>query len=774
MMGVQPVAAGEDTQWHARFSIGWPDWVVLLFCVFAVAFVVGIYLKEGGTASRSLKFFLAIVRLLVIALIVMMIGGLEISIDRTGLPYLVFMVDDSESMSVEDQRESAGQTRQSRLQRVVEWMSRSDSKPIRELTQQHKLQLYAHSTAPRLLGTYLDSAQVDEMREHLSQLQPAGSESRLGSNLRSVLNSLRGTPPSAVVMITDGVTTKGESLQQAAQYAARKQIPVFTIGVGDPNEQQDLELADLLVDPTVFVDDNVTFEAKLSGQGFAGKEVTVQLKEKGNDTPLDEQKYTIDEEGKPVRVRLNHRPTQPGTYEYTLTVPVEERELVAENNSLQRRIQVVDEKVRVLYVDSFPRYEFRYLKNLLERERTVELSVLLLDADPEYVQQDRTAIGFFPTSKQELFEFDVLIFGDVAPSLLSQAQLANVEEFVQVKGGGFLLIAGRNFAPQSYRDTVLEDFLPIEIGPAANAGKDDNIAQGFTPRLTLEGKASPMFRFAADAQENEKIWNNFPPVFWFAHVDKAKPGAQVLVEHPSLSSNGEPLPIVATQFFGAGRTYFQGFDSTWRWRHRVEDLYHGRYWVQTIRYLSRAKLLGKNRAVEFLLDQRKYQRGEPVTIRVRFLDESIAPKSDDGVTVVLEQQGQGQQTLTLHRLPGPRAIFETVLGQSRDGKYSVRLSNPVLDDQSPPTEEFEVVPPPGELDNVQLNEAELRQVAQATGAAFYPLDQADRIFTQLPKGRRVALHTDPPIPLWNTWPVLAVFFSLLLLEWVLRKRQSMV
>src|SRR5690606_34812358 len=136
--------------------------------------------------------------------------------------------------------------------------------------------------------------------------------------------------------------------------------------------------------------------------------------------------------------------------------------------------------------------------NLLERERTAELSVLLLDSDAEYVQQDRTAIGFFPTSKQDLFEYDVLIFGDVAPTLFSQAQLSNIEEFVRSKGGGFLLIGGRNFAPQSYRDTALEDLLPIEIGPASNVGRDAAIAQGFTPRLTLEGKTSPMFRFAAD------------------------------------------------------------------------------------------------------------------------------------------------------------------------------------------------------------------------------------------------------------------------------------
>ena len=44
----------------------------------------------------------------------------------------------------------------------------------------------------------------------------------------------------------------------------------------------------------------------------------------------------------------------------------------------------------------------------------------------------------------------------------------------------------------------------------------------------------------------------------------------------------------------------------------------------------------------------------------------------------------------------------------------------------------------------------------------------------LPKPEKVPLDTDPPIPLWNTWPVLAVFLGLLTAEWLLRKRKQMV
>ena len=51
----------------------------------------------------------------------------------------------------------------------------------------------------------------------------------------------------------------------AARYARRKGVPLFTVGLGSEQPVRDLELADLLVDEVVFVDDVVNFEFKLTG-----------------------------------------------------------------------------------------------------------------------------------------------------------------------------------------------------------------------------------------------------------------------------------------------------------------------------------------------------------------------------------------------------------------------------------------------------------------------------------------------------------------------------
>ena len=66
------------------------------------------------------------------------------------------------------------------------------------------------------------------------------------------------------------------------------------------------------------------------------------------------------------------------------------------------------------------------------------------------------------------------------------------------------------------------------------------------------------------------------------------------------------------------------------------------------------------------------------------------------------------------------------------------------------------------------------QVAERTGGKFYTFLTADDLLRQIPPGHKIPLDTDPPIPLWNTWPLLGLFITLLVTEWLLRKRRRML
>jgi hypothetical protein len=217
---------------------------------------------------------------------------------------------------------------------------------------------------------------------------------------------------------------------------------------------------------------------------------------------------------------------------------------------------------------------------------------------------------------------------------------------------------------------------------------------------------------------------------------------------------------------------FNAVDDTWRWRFRVGDRYFGRYWIQTIRFLARSKLLGRKQA-EVSTDRRRYQRNQPVQVRVRFPNPGIAPTGGE-VVVQVERKGQGPRKLTLKASPGTRNVFEGALPQAVEGEYEIRLLPPPVLEGPIPSTTFRVDAPAGELERVQMNESELIRAATTSGGKFYTPATTASLLKDLPRPQKVPLDTDPPIPLWNTWPVLALFLGVITAEWLLRKRKQMV
>ena len=140
------------------------------------------------------------------------------------------------------------------------------------------------------------------------------------------------------------------------------------------------------------------------------------------------------------------------------------------------------------------------------------------------------------------------------------------------------------------------------------------------------------------------------------------------------------------QYVGAGKVLFHATDETWRWRYRVGDVFFARYWVQAIRYLSRSKLLGQRPRGRNQLDRREYRRGETVRLRARFIDEREAPAADDGVTIVLEREGQPHRRVQLHRNPTIAACSKQRANEMVDGSYHVWLAEPAVEGNVPATD----------------------------------------------------------------------------------------
>lgn len=797
-LGLRVPRPGEGTTWRIDWHLPQPVWMVLLAAIITVIFVIDVYRRDAELLRWRNRSLLIGLRLAVFALVLAMLTELSLTIERTGLPIVAVMVDTSASMSLHDQYEP--KTRSSRaaddllknadsnrLSIAQHVLTKNDGQFLRQLEQSHQLRIYQFSetATPLAAGDLgdLSDAQRDpqELKQRfqsalkeINDLKAEGDQTRPAPSANKVLADLRGAPPSALVMLTDGVASLSDSdqLSTMAESARRKGVQLHIVGLGSDAAAKDLALYDTFVDEVAFVGDPILFKAKLKSFGFAGKKLSLQLHLEGEKTILARQEIPAPPDGQTIPVELSYTTEVGGEYDYVLEIAEEAEETNYSNNSETRHVSVREEKIRVLLVDGGPRYEFRFLKQLLERDKSIELSTLLQEADVEYTQEDRTAIGTFPIKKEDLARFDVVILGDISPQLIGTSALENVKEYVRDTGGSVIMIAGPQFNPIGFSGTPLESIAPFDLSSARLPG--DGAIESVHPALTIEGqKGNSLFRLGSSEAESLQIWNGLPNITWMVEISKLKAGARVFAEHPTKNIPNGKMPIILIQQAGAGKILYHATDESWRWRFRTGDLYYGRYWIQAIRYLSRSRMIGKDRTAELTVDQTVYQRGQPATFRVKFMDEKLMPHEADGVTVTVERKGEGRQTVKLSRLRELATVFEGQLSRLPEGTYHGWVSQPAFN-EAPPSVDFRVEVSQRELLRRTMDRPDLQQAAIISHGQFYTLENVDRLPSEIPRGTPVPLETDEPIPLWNRWELFTLVVSLLAAEWMLRKRFKLV
>lgn len=685
-----------------------------------------------------------------------------------------------------------------RLNLIKALIGSGDTEWLQSLLKKRQMRVHVYRVSGQAtqIADLNDPEQCRKMLDDLIDVMPTGETSQLGGDLSSILKTFRGGSLNAIVMFTDGVTTRGEDIPSAARSAARAGVPLHLIGIGDAAEPPDLILSDLRAEEVIHVNDRLVIEAKVSKQGAGLPDsvpVTLSEMRDGQQIELARETVRLDPQGKPVKVRFVHQPKEAGEKTFIIEFPKEARapeDVEPGNDRLEHRVLVAEAKrLRVLLVEGYPRYDFRYVKALFEREseavrgnKSIDIESYLLSASPDHPKQDRTSINRFPTL-DELKKYDVIILGDVDPKQLLRPDVAidSLVKYVRDHGGGLLVLAGQQAMPHAYRDTTLADILPVTCdGPPPQPG--ESFKEPFRPRLTAAGQSHPLFRFSTEEADNTEIWNRLPQLYWYARGYRRRLSAEVLVVHPDHPAEPQPgtaareenHPLILQQFVGAGRVLFIGFDDTWRWRFRDNEVRFNQFWLQAVQVLAR----GRVGRTEVRTDRKTYRRDDPVRVTVRFPDDAPPPEGPVKVSVDRRPPKSGsvprldgeRQTVQLSPREGTRATYEALITRTPEGDYSFTLTTP-QPTGSPPKAEARVLPPPGEMDRIQLNEQDLQRAARESHGVYYPLNKADALPDELPAGPRVALDQPcEPLSIWNHPLMFVLVLSLLTAEWLMRKK----
>jgi len=749
-----------------------PLWVLALVVAPAILlFARWLYRRQGLAQGAWLP---AGLRALTLALLVLFLLHpvrltQKVAIER---PVAAVLLDDSASMRERDLPDLAKRRDLPAGSSRMEVLRAELAAPLAALEERYETQLFAFGDNLRAVGG-------------LADLKAADGSTRLGDALAALAAETRGREVSQVILVSDGKSNAGREAQAALTILTGRRIPVNTIGVGDPDVPRDVRISGVTAPEVALAGDTVTLEINVASRGYPGAPSVLTITDTGSRAELAREDFRLAESTGSTEqsVRVSFVPETDGDLDLAITVAPRPDERDTSNNTERRLLRVEPGRIKVLYVDGYPRFEYSFLMHSLLRFSNVEAQCLLLDASPEFIQESSDgvpALTRFPPTLQDLLAYHVIIFGDVHPQDLGpdhEQYLKNIKTFVEA-GGGFLMQAGPRDAPREYIGTPIADILPVLIGdPATEWAAVADPGAGFHPVLERPRDPHEVVTLAPDLELNRALWeadDGLAPLTWYYPVASARATADVLLTHPrSVNAHG-PHVLLATMYYPQGRTAFLGTDETWRWRFRYLEAYREPFWKGLIRYLALNKLRRSDYRFDLSTDLANYSIGERIAITARVRDSQFTPLVAPGFDVQLVLPDGRRETQTLNR--DEDGVFTGSLVAASPGPYRLWLEDPESPDAGPRSPRIVTASvPSAETDDPILDEPLLTALATSTGGRYVPLARADDLFGNLRDAPRERAVDEPEREeLWSGWFQLLALLALLSAEWIVRKRSNLV
>ncbi len=607
-----------------------------------------------------------------------------------------------------------------------------------------------------------------------------GGDSDLGGALAAIAQRYAGEKLEGIAVVTDGIDRGGlrrRVLGETDAVLPRLNGPLTLYQAGEDGGRTDIAVLDVRAGGFAFLRAPFAIEVDVRAVGTSTRTLPVQLTRDGQ--PAGSQTVKLDAEGKGT-ARFEITPEAVGRFIYEASTPVVDGDAVPANNALSLAVRVVRDRVRVLQVCGSPSFDQKFLRLFLKEDPAVDLvSFFILRTDRDMgAGWDSSELSLiqFPYEKlfsSELWSFDLVIFQnfDYRPYFErgSDELLANIAQYVKESGKAFVMMGGdRSFDLGAYANTPVEDILPVQLG----VGGEAIDPASFSPRLTESGARHPLTQLVGDPAENARTWEGLSPLDGLNLSRGARPGAAVLLEHPSAKGgDGKPLPVLAVGEFGAGRSMVLMGDSSWRWSFAEAGEGRGnqaylRFWKNAMRWLIGDP---EDQPVAVEANRENYQVGEEVRITARVRNVSFASIADAKVDVTVDGPG-GRETL--QGVTGADGTVAVTLPADERGAHRVKVVAKSAAGQALGTAQtaYAVTTRDPELEEVEPDANFLRTLAARTGGLYVAPGEAAEPLRDPDAGRRVRDRAETPL---YAAPIVPLLFGLLVSgSWWIRRRSG--
>jgi hypothetical protein len=473
-------------------------------------------------------------------------------------------------------------------------------------------------------------------------------------------------------------------------------------------------------------------------------------------------------------MELPFTPDQAGQFELSVSAESLPGEIVDDNNLASRRIQVIDDFVRLQYVADEPTWEWRFIKEVFHRDQTVGMRgfrTYLASSDPRVRESNPLFLSTLIPGRSEFFANDVIFLDDVSSAILTPRFCALVERFVRDLGGGLVVMAGPRFGPEPLHDSPLARMLPVILDPQ----EPIRDAQPFPLQRTARAREFMFMQLGDSPQDNEKAWANLDEIPWYQPVAQSHERAVVLAEHPTdkCHDGKTAQPIIAIRRFGEGEVVYLGFNEMWRLRRMYGETYYRRFWSPLIDRLGLSHALGPRKRFVPRLDRESYRIDDDVILTVQAYDREYEPlkaSAVDGGALEAEVVALAQTGLSEERelsVPALRdGIFEIKFPVFAAGTYRVRVKDPLSGTSH--ERQFQVTDASAEMRQAVRDEQLQLALASQTRGRSFTLADAHKLADHVRLEPRTEIDLRS-FPLWQSPIWFTLIVALLLTEWAVRK-----
>ena len=756
-------------------------------------------------APRWLHFPIVILRLAALALIALILLNPVAPVARNVPDFTtMFLVDRSASMGL------AAADGPTRLREAGTWLAETSN-----LLQQQSIR-------PPLIQTFANGLEDPLKPAALATLTADGAATNLGAALDSL--AAMGHPPEHLQIISDGCIHDRAALSAAIGKLRGAGTTLSSHTVGSDTPPRNAWISRVEAPRIVRPGAKVAVTATVNCSGLpAGSLLGLTLRD-ADGKSIQQQNLTASAE----TTCTFEFPTAIRTAAYTFELTETPSETTFKDNTATFTIEISNAKLRVLFVDGTHHKRpigntGLYLNDLelmtMAFEAAGDIEFLCLTCQDQYLQAPNLfQVSFhngemllnrnvtFPTTREELYTYDVMIISDVPVGNFSKDQLQWVVDWVTERGAGFLMGGGyTTFDCGHYDKTVWEQIIPADM----KAYGEGYVEQPYFMTIPKAARSHPIWHFSDDPTENDRILDSHPKWWGMVRIKRVKPGAVILGVRPDTGNE----PLIAAQNYGRGRSiaYMPDPNGGWagdfvKWAPPGKQIvgdrialgtggsfrfneaasipppgvvikehpspYYGKFWVNVVRWLGENSIRWKRDQLAGRVLAATATPGKSIPVAAEALtvtDPAALLALDIGAR--LELPGAPRTALAYDRdrreFTGRLPIPDSLTGNSVRVLFDANVGGQSQSDLIT----VSVLATNKEFTETRPDPAVMTEIATAGGSGHFtrPDEAAAAIATLARRSATTALEAWQR-PLWPRWELWAALATLLCLEWFLRRR----